>query len=64
MFEEPALNAVRAAQAPGIDSDPLSELMLHRPVRFEGRDEFRIEALERFALLIEENDALGREAVL
>src|SRR6185312_686338 len=37
--------------------------MLHRTTRFERRDKLRIEALELFALLVEENDAIGGEAV-
>ena len=63
-LEQAALDAVSAAEAPGIDGDALGELMLHRAVRFEGADELGIEPVKSLALLIEQNDALGGETVL
>ena len=63
-LEEAALDTVGPAQAPGVDSDPLGELVLHGTLRLEGRDEVAIEALELVAVLIEEDDALGGETVL
>jgi hypothetical protein len=54
-LEEAALDPVGAAQSSGIDRDPLSQL---------GRDEFGIESLELFPLLVEKNDALSGEAML
>jgi hypothetical protein len=63
-LEEAALDPVGAAQSSGIDRDPLSQLGLHRALWFERRDEFGIESLELFPLLVEKNDALSGEAML
>jgi hypothetical protein len=60
-FEEAALDAIGAAEASGIDSNAFGDLMLHRTLWFECRDEFRLGAPERVALLVEEDDS---EAVL